>query len=512
MAADIISLFDSIKERRPVLSRLLANDGGKSLGEFTAGFKSTSSFNEKSIQGREDIIQVTVSYIESLLGKEVAEKLRARLSSNANLLTANHHCANISDLPVQGTITFALSEKADGVLPVFAFGDIPLNNSRYPRGILFSNDTKLPVFPDKLKNSLVSAAPPFTADFVLKAIQRAEKMFAENLITREQYETSRCFLESIYLNPNVLSCSSYSDQAVIISNMVWKKLFSGDSGLAGLELVHLEIEKIATELLIDDLDNSQSLAYQMFFNENLRDNLLSELNGKNGCWDLMKLGNLVSGSSSSKTDQSAGSGTIFFWGIDDKGRRIPLTLSNSDTGFSLRGISDSAERFHIAFTPDSIKDALSKKQLLPGLFMSFAVVTFARGYKCYGGFMQVDYLTMMRNGLAKALSESAFCEWSEIVQSIETENYCTGMIFVLFISPSDIISPAGAVEIALSGGLTGKQLDKIKSISLEDSNLFGLPRIYKTVFRPEERNEELSMIGPIDIYNYKKDNFIIIRS
>lgn len=508
MASDVVALLFAIKARRPVLAKLLEKDGKKSLGEVTEKFESTSSFNEKTIQERDDLISITASYIQGLLGKEIADKLTRRLSSNANLLTANHHCANISDLPVQGTITFALSEKSGGALPVFAFGDIPLNNSRYPRGILFANDIKLPVFPDKYKNSLVSSAPAISADFVHKAILRAEKLFKENLITQEQFDSAKYFLEFMYLSPSVLSCSSYSDQAVILSNMIWKKLFSKDSALSSLELVHLEIEKIVAELLLSDLNNEHSLAYQMCFNETLRNNLLRELNGINGCWDLEKLDALLSDNSFSE----AGSGTLFFWGIDNKGRRIALHLIQNACGeLLLTGISDSLEKYQLAFSPEAIGEALKTKRLIPSLFTSFSVVSFARGYKCYGGFMQVDYLTAMRNGLAKALDESDFAQWAEIVSSIETENYCTGMVFALFSSSQNGITPAGAVEIASSGGLTDRDLDKVRAISLEDSNLFGLPRVYRTVFRHDERTEELSLISSMDIYNYKKDNFILMK-
>ena len=513
MAADIPSLLDAIRIKRPVLARLLDKEGKKTLGKFAKNFESTSKFNDKSIQDRFDLIRITASYVEGLLGKEIAEKLRVRLASNANLLTANHHCANISDLPVQGTIAFALSEKTDAVVVVFAFGDIPLNNSRYPRGILFANDIKLPVFPDKWKNTLVSVAPAFTAEFVHKAIQRAEKLLNEGQITCKQFDTSKFFLQTMYLNHKVLSCKSYSDQAVIISNIVWKKLFAEDAALHNLELVHLEIEKIVAEILILDLDNKQSLAYQMFFNNSLLWSLLNELDGKNGCWCEEKLKNLTLDNfqDNSDSDSSVGSGTVFFWGIDTKGRRIPLYLTQENHyELYLTGISDSSEKFCLAFTPESIKDALKKKLIISSLFTSFAVVSFARGYKCYGGFMQVDYLTEMRNGLARALANSNLPEWAEIVRSIETENYCTGMIFALFSSNADDISPAGAVEIASNGGFTEEELDKISSISLEDSTLFGLPRIYRTVFRPDERTEELSSITSMDIYNYKKDNFIII--
>jgi len=194
-----------------------------------------------------------------------------------------------------------------------------------------------------------------------------------------------------------------------------------------------------------------------------------------------------------------------------EGRRIPLNLIADNFGLFLVGTSDSMGKYQIAFTSESIKNALEKKQLIPSLFMSFAVVSFARGYKCYGGFMQVDYLTEMRNGIARALSASSLTEWSEIVLSIETENYCTGMIFTLFFSDENVISPASAIEIVSNGGLTKEELSKIRSISLEDSNLFGLPRIYRTVFRPDERTEELSSITSMDIYSYKRDNFIVIK-
>jgi hypothetical protein len=84
------------------------------------------------------------------------------------------------------------------------------------------------------------------------------------------------------------------------------------------------------------------------------------------------------------------------------------------------------------------------------------------------------------------------------------------MIFILYMPDQDSVSPAGAIEIISSGGLTDDDIGKIRSITLEDSNLFGLPRIYKTVFRPEERSEELSSISALDIYNSNKSNFKVV--
>ncbi|HBM15560.1 MAG TPA: hypothetical protein DD381_04335 [Lentisphaeria bacterium] len=515
MPSRIASLLEAIKLKRPVLASLLDKYGKKTLGEFTKGFKDTSSFHNKSIQSRADLIELAASYTENLLGTDIASRFASRLSTNANLLTANHHCVNISDLPIQGTLAFALSENINGIVPVFAFGDIPLNNSRYPRGILFAGDKKLPIFPDKYKNTLVSSSPPFTEDFVLKAIERNSKMHSESQITEAQYKQSEQLLKKMYMNPKVLACSSYSDQALILSNLIWKKLFTDDSSYRNLELVHLEIEKIVSQLLLKDIKNPSSLAYNLFFNPTLRSTLISELDGKNGCWNMEILKNLLIQDKTnfeSDLDPSAGSGTAFFWGIDSKGRRIPLYLNmSSERNALLEGLSDSREKFEIPFTPESISDNLKKKNIIPGLFLSFAIVSFARGYKCYGGFMQVDYLTVMRNGLSKALKSNNFNDWAEIVNNIETENYCTGMIFALFSPDKNIVVPAGGLEIASSGGLNDSDINKICSITLEDSNLFGLPRIYKTVFRPDERSEELSSVTPLEIFNHKKDNFLIIH-
>jgi len=168
----------------------------------------------------------------------------------------------------------------------------------------------------------------------------------------------------------VLGLSSYSQQSVVLNNSVWKRLFS-EIDIAP-EVVYLELEKIVGMLLERDLQDSKSLAWRIMFDPVLRNATLRELDGARSCWFLEGLTQRLRlfQQDSAQTKSFDGCGTVFFWGINRRGRRVPLCLgSPSRDKPTLRGIDDRGDHCELSYTPQSIVKALRKKRLLPSLFV-----------------------------------------------------------------------------------------------------------------------------------------------
>lgn len=496
-------LETSIAERRPVLAALIREHGADSLGAYAETFAYSEA---EPIDSREDVIRVAGAYAERTLGAPLAKKLQERLRRSPALLTANHHGPDYFALTVGGSILFSLGETRDSVMPVFAFGDIPLNNLTHPRGILISSEAKLNIFPDKYKTALVSATPSFTTEMIVDAEKRLVAMHKDGKVSDTQYHAVSELLDTTYKDPYILALDSYSDQAVIVNRAIWKRLFHSNCRNEVPEIAFLEMEHIVRELVAIDLDNKKSLLSSLLFEDHTRTALINALNKKASCWDVERL-HLLSRPDTNGDERRAlmqNAGTQFFWGVDEKGRRVPLSLQFEGGIPQLSGFDDSGNRIAIPYDQSNIVLALQQRRLLPSLFTSFAVVAFARAFKCYGGWMQADYLTGMRRGIEATLIQNGDDERAKKIARIPTENFSTGFQFVVRKNLDGSIAPASAIDIIAHGGLTQEQLNQMRgSISVREALVLGLPGMYPVVFRQEERDQNLVKITSDDIYRSK---------
>ncbi|MCF7791237.1 MAG: hypothetical protein K9L78_00580 [Victivallales bacterium] len=514
----ILKLSEAVKLKRPILAGILDEFGNMPLGEYASGFKmNRKNLNNSAVQDDSDFIDKSTEYIKKHYSSFFAEKLRERLLNRKDILTANHHGGSLCNVQIQGTLLYSLSENPKSVIPSFAFGGIPLNNVTYPRGISLIDRSRIPLFPDSKKNSLVSLVNAFGKNDIDKAFKKTGTLYDKELITEKELETVNEIL-SIYSNREVLECSKYSDQAVRINKKLWKRVFADSLNNEVPEIGCLEMEKIVSELLKNDFNTKNSLIYNLFFDQDIRNKLIFYLDGKYGCWDSDKLKKLLGCCSQNKEVNNrqrkyymTGSGTSFFWGIDRKNRRFPLSLIECNKELKLAGVADSGERIELRFNAENLSAALYENKILPSLFTSFCAVAFARGYVCYGGYMQADYLTDMKKGVAASLNESKLNYLSGKILSVKTENYCTGPHYILKKQNNNRLSPAGTVDIFVKKGLNSSDINKVMNIPLNYAYFQSLPLIYPNVYRKNERDERLSGITFDYVAEELKDNFIIIE-
>ena len=479
-------LLDIACENSPVIKHAIHKYGELSLSDY---LQQLMPSNNVSLQGIDDLVMVVHTYVSQLLGETIAQTVSQDLRSNPVVLAANHHGVDYFSQSVQGSLIFSLnkfeSNSAHPAVPIFACGNVPLDNITYPRGLLlYHNDPaglddipiRLPLFSDRQKRTLVSVAEGIGESMILRAEKRFSQILDEKKISPFLKEPFHKILRDDYGAPSVLGLSSYSQQSVVLNNRIWKRLFS--DAKSAPELVYIELEKIVNGLLGIDLLDSNSLAWQIMFDPILRETVLEVLDGAKACWFLDRLRQRAGGSNLDLSQRKAlnGGGTLFFWGIDSAGRRVPLYLETSrHKNAMLRGIDDRGNHWELPFTPSSIIEALNNNRLLPSLFTCFVVLSFARGVSCLGGYFKDEYFPVMKHGLARALRYTrGYQHLADYVNQVPNVTYLSGMLAVMAKLGEKYLIPAGPLEIIGRGGLTGSDIEKIKSLTIREAHFAGL--------------------------------------
>ncbi len=489
-----------------VVSRTIKRQGQTSLLNYV---KNLMAQNPSPFQSRQDLLDIVAAQVRPLLGKSIASVIVRDLEAHPFILTANHHGVDFFAQSVQGSLIFSLPRFETGnsasTIPVFSFGNIPLNNLTYPRGVLLYNingynldkmPIKLPIFSNRQKRDMVSAASAMDQGMVKRAQTRFDALVREEKICPTLNNSIRVLFNDTYAAPEVLQQPSYSLQATKLNHSVWRRLFQ--SGTKYPEMVYLEIEKIVTDLLIKDLHNPESLAHIVMFEPSIRKRILSKLDGDRACWDTKMLDQRL------KADQKKlrslhGGGTHLFWGIDSRRRRIPLSLIHHNGGKAvLSGIDDSGKKLEVPFEVERIVEALQRQQLLPSLFTCFLVTAFARGMVCAGGYFQAAYLPIMQRAVREALEEqNGYGDVAQVLSNTVSDTYLSGMQAVMKKIRTNHLVPAGPVEIMASGGLSGADVEKIMDLTVEDAHLGALfetvPDLLPRDSQPRGWKEQLAM-------------------
>jgi hypothetical protein len=510
--------LNAVARKVLVIRRVLSTYGDAPLRDYVAGLL---RFSDRSWQDRAELFDVLRHYVTPLLGEAVADDVANDLARTPIALTANHHGVDFFAQSVQSSLLFSLRESgmagAARTIPVFACGTVPLNNTTFPRGLLLygtgqqSRDvaTKLPIFSDRYKRDLVSTARAFDAGMLERAESRVERLLGGEEQTSALKEATSGILATDFAHPEVLARSTYSDQAVTLNHLIWKRLFQNPDDAKGL--VYLELEKIAARLLCLDLMNSDSLAFRVFFDDKLRDMILQTLDGRRACWDLAALRKRMQGVTQSSTGAPSNRtcGTVFFWGVDERKRRVPLVLDGSKD-LALVGVGERGERISISFCSDALCAGLSDGTLLPALFSSYLAIPLARGVTCLGGYYQAGYLPIMQSAVVGALQRTdPHSAVAEHVARVPTNAYLSGMQAVMTTVRAKALTPAGILEIVAGGGLSSGDLERIGAISVRSAHLASIVETVLDVMPELADSDEWSDPVETELYRAIRTQMIV---
>lgn len=479
-------LLDLACESAPVLRRTLAEFGDVPLATY---LRNLVPGGRQSWQDKEDLLEAVVSYTAPLLGQDIAVRTARELGRHPMALTANHHGVDYFSQSVQGTLLFSLLKTMDSsgssTVPVLSCGNIPMNNLTYPLGMLFygvgedlleSAPKRAPIFPDRCKRTMVCTAGGFDMAMVERAVKRIEAMSAKREIRPGPAACAREILMSEYADPRVMGLPSYSDQSVVLNHRLWKRLFAQPESAP--DVVVLELEKLVAMVLQSDLRNEESLAWRVMFDRELRRHVLTLLDGQRVCWTRKNLDRRMCAARGQGGDAvpASGCGTLFFWGIDSSGRKVPLTLErDSQSGDRLRGVDDRGEIREFPFTPEGLAEGLLGGRLIPSLFTCYLAVSLARGVVCLGGYYQAEYLPAIQHAIVSGLNAmSRYRSMAEFVGGVTTDGYLSGMQTVMTEVGDGRLAPAGLLEIMAGGGLTGRDVHRIGALTVREAHLASL--------------------------------------
>lgn len=487
-------LLEQVLERLPGVRRAVERHGHDSLARYAALLRRPDPASpHPPLQSPDDLLERAHARTGRLLGPERADALAEALGASLSALTANHHGLDCLAQSVQGVLSYAVG--SDAHCPVLACGMVPLSSFSYPRGLCLSRmdpDTgaslRVPVFPSSMRYVLVHAAPPLTSDMASRAAGRAAALGRQGLVTGDEARFMADFLDRDCLDPAVLACPRYADQAVVLQARLLDRLLP-----QGPRVTVLELEDLAVDLLLEDLGRD-CLASAVCLDGRLRSMVLDALDGVEGCWNQSLLAGLAR--EGGGQNDRAGAGTALFWGLDAKGRRVPLACVGSGpeamlAGQALASSGGRAERLEVPLRVDALLQALRQGRLAPGLFLSYAVIGFARGLRCCGGVFQTDYMTRMRGGLAEALLAHGAASEARAVSAVAVDNFIAGPE-VAFLEGHDGLRaagprPAGLIELAARGGLDRAALEAAGRLTLRQGLLAGLVDLAEEFVPPEQR-------------------------
>jgi len=480
----------AIWQRRPILGDIMKGHGQMSLYDYSEDFLDVNK--SPILDARKgEIISVVEELLKKRLGKDVAEDVSRQLEHLPLVSTADHHSPIQHPFWVNANIISGLPyiEKNDPLLKyliVFSFASVSINNaSGYARGLMFHDQENsgkiinLPIFPDKNKMSVVYGARAFDRADINKTEEQLNKKAKDNVISVDRAEQIKFVIEKYFATEEVLKSESVKEQITKINFKMWPDLFhrGAQESLEVVskypvpDLIYLEIETLVSDLLIKyHLFNKESLIHKFLFDPKYQELIPSIFNNIPGAFSL-------------ENDW----GTYLFWALDDKQHRVRMFLSEGELHSTYR-------RHTCKFSPEGIKQSLEKKEIFPSMLLCYLLVSLYYGFKCLGGFCQVNDLTLTKLAWQKLLDKVGEHKESEAVQPIQTRELCgDGMVLAYLRSESGDIQPATGIDMILRRQNTffDKYYERSKQVALEEMMDPMLPEMYTVLYTQEQRDPAL---------------------
>jgi hypothetical protein len=443
-AQQIFAAFSPLWQTFPYLPDCFAPWQELTLGEIAA-----NSYNatKKTDSPSSAVIECMAAQTSKILGTAQGKALAQSLSKNNAVLSANLHGIDCLPEMVQAVHTFALDRLALGqqgtVIPVLSCGGVSLQSQAYPRGLQSfrgAHAVRFPLFSSASQNKVVLNAPALTSQEMLNSRAHWQKT-----LPYEQ-QALQAVLERL-LSPQALAQERFSDQITQINAWLCQERYPDLQPL----VVYLELEEIARQLLLRDLEKPTSLLYRILFLPAVRKALIQRLADVRGCWS----SHAATGGAFSR-DQN--NGTLFFWGIDTKGRRCALQLREERGKLHL-----ACSNYSLPFTPENLIQALRERSIYPGLFVAYMSLVYEHGLRCYGGIFLVRYLSTMLHHVREV-----FCAYNESLPPTPAATALAAFAITVQSATKQGLAPAGALEMLSAGGLKRAHMQSLAQTPLCD--------------------------------------------
>ncbi|MBI5753725.1 hypothetical protein HZA40_01110 [Candidatus Peregrinibacteria bacterium] len=493
--ANLEDRFKRLKEKvlakRPVLQTMLAKRGEKKLLDYANEYVDVNL--SPTIPFRQaELLEVMEAQITKRFGLEIAESAIAQLKEFYFVSTADHSGPLTHPFFLNSNLLTAASlvshNKAilNNVI-VLSCANIAYNNSSFPRGLFFHNyinnevnTHRIPFLSAKPTPHSIYGMKPYTASEVKKVYALMKEDVNEGKISPEHQKKTSALIKEIYEHPEIFQCESYCEQVGKTNFKLWNKFFEA-SNVQLPNLIFLEQETLVVELLTKYHLHQDTILNHMLFDpryEPFINNYFEDIFG-----------------SFSRKDST---GTYLFWALP-KGSRENLQLWRKGNYLVSKD-----ESYKIELQPELIKDAMARKELIPGLLLNFCTLCFYYGLKCLGGFNQVNYLTLMKNNYIKMNADLGNYRSIEICARAQTREMNDGLsvAFMEYGNNKELMLASG-LDLILYGNKDSWSaiMDITKNITLEEAFNPILPEVYRISYDKTEWEEDLLSVTDKDISN-----------
>ncbi len=485
-----------VLEKRPVLEEILRKRGKKNLYEYAKDYISVNI--NPPIQSRQDeFLKTFEKEVTRLLGGKTARSAVAQLAKYYYVSTADHHGPICHPFFINGNLMAAAPyfEHNDPLLQnviVLACSNVSLNNSSYPRGLMFhayENEKiiqhSIPFFPAKERLCPVFNFRPYKKE-EMDGFKASVKNLANAGRLNEGHADKICgVIDEVFMNAGVLSSESYSDQITKINHKLWSKFFSDKYVGEAPDLIYLNQEQFVNRLILDNHIGHDTVISRLFFDPTLEPMLNQYFEGIMGAFS-----------------RSGKYGTYLFWALPKGGKyRIQLWKQGN------RLVSDDGS-YSLELTKENLRRALENNELIPSMMLSYMVIGFYYGLKCLGGFSQVNYLTQMKNAYIKMQVDRGNYKSIEVCCRSQTKEMCGDMTIAFLGGPKGEMVPATGLDLILYGNENTWPLlvKESNEITLAEAIDPMMPEFYRIIYTEAERESALNSVTSEDVTRLIKLN------
>lgn len=443
-------------EKTPVFKRIIETSGKMSLNAYFSGSIQAPCLVLE--ERKNELLHVVEDLLCPLIGVDSAAEARNELAERYAVSTADHHgpLAHPFFFSCHVAQAAALAQSTYRYLFVFSCAGISLNNSSFPRGLLFHDDNlalvRAPFFSLKHRRESVYALRSYTKEGVKEIVGHVNRaqlvpIFRDRLLTA---------VGEIYASEQVLSMVRYADQVTATNFALWKKL----PGQLAKNFISLSQEDIVVDLLVRYHLGHGTLLEKMFIEPEMLSAFETCFNGVTGAFLAEKK-----------------HGTLLVWALRE-GERMALWRSGNEL------VSEDGT-YRIELTTECLRAAFIQKKLLPSMALSFVVLSFYYGLTCGGGFSQVNYLTDMKHAYLRFLEfVHASPEEKSVVSRSETERLTADISHIFLEKHNQRVSATPLDFIACENTDTESRLKELsESCTLSEAIDQLIPELYRILYR-----------------------------
>ncbi len=367
-------ICDAVNKLFPYFESYFQKFGNLSLLEIQRYFKSCRQ------NPSDAFVNACVKEAARLYGQTNALLLKKSLSIGSACYFANHGGFENHPQLIASTLSACGYEALEGaqIHPVFACTSIGSYSPTVPAGMLSGRieinfkRIKCQFYSNKYRDTLLKNLPPLKKQDIDKAMLQAKSkgFFKTEIAT---FETIKTLLYA-YKNYNIIDIGALFNTAAysafLPDNIANRALF-------------LDVDKIATELLIEDLSNENSFISIIINNHEALKKILKDLSNVSGCWS----SNLLF---KNEIDPKTCSGSVLFYELNQKGRKSPLKIIEKNNEFFLCG-----QKEIFKLTSDVLCQKLKSQEIIPCIYTLQTNLAFTHNLALTGGIFMRIYFEKM---------------------------------------------------------------------------------------------------------------------